>query len=166
MQTAIQEDLMLHAYMLTQSGIPMLYSGDELGQVNDYSYKDDAEKASDSRYLHRGAFQWTLADKRKDLSTVQGQLFQMLNLLEQIRRQEKIFSQEAEVYTYDVHNDSILGILREYKGERFIALFNFSEREQTAWMQEDGVYRNLLTSERMELKDIRLRGYDFLWCEK
>ena len=56
MQTAIQEDLMLHAYMLTQSGIPMLYSGDELGQVNDYSYKDDAEKASDSRYLHRGAF--------------------------------------------------------------------------------------------------------------
>lgn len=44
MQTAIQEDLMLHAYMLTQSGIPMLYSGDELGQVNDYSYKEDAEK--------------------------------------------------------------------------------------------------------------------------
>ena len=37
MQVAIQEDLMLHAYMLTQSGIPMLYSGDELGQVNDYS---------------------------------------------------------------------------------------------------------------------------------
>ena len=134
MQAAIQEDLMLHAYMLTQSGIPMLYSGDELGQVNDYSYKEDAEKASDSRYLHRGAFQWTLADKRKDLSTVQGQLFQMLNRLEQIRRQENVFSQEAEVYTYDVHNDSILGILREYKGERFIALFNFSEREQTAWM--------------------------------
>ena len=70
MQTAIQEDLMLHAYMLTQSGIPMLYSGDELGQVNDYSYKEDAEKVSDSRYLHRGVFQWTLADKRKDLSTV------------------------------------------------------------------------------------------------
>ena len=115
MQTAIQEDLMLHAYMLTQSGIPMLYSGDELGQVNDYSYKDDAEKASDSRYLHRGAFLWELADKRKDLSTVQGQLFQMLNRLEQIRRQENVFSQEAEVYTYDVHNDSILGILREYK---------------------------------------------------
>ena len=55
----------------------------------------------------------------------------MLNRLEQIRRQENVFSQEAEVYTYDVHNDSILGILREYKGERFIALFNFSENEQT-----------------------------------
>nr|WP_288598496.1 amylosucrase [uncultured Mediterraneibacter sp.] len=165
MQAAIQEDLMLHAYMLTQSGIPMLYSGDELGQVNDYSYKEDAEKASDSRYLHRGAFQWTLADKRKDLSTVQGQLFQMLNRLEQIRRQENVFSQEAEVYTYDVHNDSILGILREYKGERFIALFNFSEREQTAWMQEEGIFRNLVNGETVEVKDLVLKGYEFVWMK-
>lgn len=165
MQTAIQEDLMLHAYMLTQSGIPMLYSGDELGQVNDYSYKDDAEKASDSRYLHRGAFLWELADKRKDLSTVQGQLFQMLNRLEQIRRQENVFSQEAEVYTYDVHNDSILGILREYKGERFIALFNFSENEQTAWMQEEGIFRNLVNGEIVEVKDPILKGYEFVWMK-
>lgn len=165
MQTAIQEDLMLHAYMLTQSGIPMLYSGDELGQVNDYSYKDDAEKVSDSRYLHRGAFLWELADKRKDLSTVQGQLFQMLNRLEQIRRQENVFSQEAEVYTYDVHNDSILGILREYKGERFIALFNFSENEQTAWMQEEGIFRNLVNGEIVEVKDPVLKGYEFVWMK-
>lgn len=165
MQVAIQEDLMLHAYMLTQSGIPMLYSGDELGQVNDYSYKDDAEKASDSRYLHRGAFLWDLADKRKDLSTVQGQLFQMLNRLEQIRRQENVFSQEAEVYTYDVHNDSILGILREYKGERFIALFNFSESEQTAWMQEEGIFRNLVNGEIVEVKDPVLKGYEFVWMK-
>ena len=165
MQTAIQEDLMLHAYMLTQSGIPMLYSGDELGQVNDYSYKDDAEKASDSRYLHRGAFLWELADKRKDLSAVQGQLFQMLNRLEQIRRQENVFSQEAEVYTYDVHNDSILGILREYKGERFIALFNFSESEQTAWMQEEGIFRNLVNGEIVEVKDPVLKGYEFVWMK-
>ena len=165
MQNAIQEDLMLHAYMLTQSGIPMLYSGDELGQVNDYSYKEDSEKISDSRYLHRGTFQWKLADKRKDHSTVQGQLFQMLNRLEQIRRQEKIFSQEAEVYTYDVHNDSILGILREYKGERFIALFNFSEREQTAWMQEEGIFRDLVNGEIIEVKDPVLKGYDFVWMK-
>lgn len=165
MQVAIQEDLMLHAYMLTQSGIPMLYSGDELGQVNDYSYKDDAEKASDSRYLHRGAFLWELADKRKDLSTVQGQLFQMLKRLEQIRRQENVFSQEAEVYTYDVHNDSILGILREYKGERFIALFNFSENEQTAWMQEEGIFRNLVNGEIVEVKDPVLKGYEFVWMK-
>ena len=163
MEVAIREDVMLHAYMLTQSGIPMLYSGDELGQVNDYTYKEDMEKATDSRYLHRGSFQWNLAENRTDYSTVQGQLFQMLNRLEMIRSQESVFSQEAEVYTYDVHNDSILGILREFRGERLIVLFNFSENEQTAWMQEEGIFRNLVTGEILEMKDPVLRGYEFVW---
>mgnify|MGYP002230709399 CR=1 FL=1 len=39
MEKAIQLDVMLHAYMFMQSGIPVIYSGDEIGQVNDYSYK-------------------------------------------------------------------------------------------------------------------------------
>lgn len=56
---------MLHAYMMVQSGIPMLYSGDEIGQVNDYTYKNDPEKRVDSRYIHRGKFDWKLADGRK-----------------------------------------------------------------------------------------------------
>ena len=166
METAVREDLMLHAYMLTQSGIPMLYSGDELGQVNDYSYKEDPAKCADSRYIHRGKLRWELAENKNDPTTVQGSIFQTLDRLEKIRGQEITFDKDADVYTYDVHDDSVLCILREYKGRRFFGIFNFSDQEKTAWMQEDGVYRNLLTSEKMELKDIRLRGYDFLWCEK
>ena len=166
MNAAVREDIMLHAYMLTQSGIPMLYSGDELGQVNDYSYKNDPEKCADSRYIHRGKLPWELAEDKEDVTTVQGNIFQTLDRLEKIRRQEITFDKDADVYTYDVHDDSVLCILREYKGRRFFGIFNFSDQEKTAWMQEDGVYRNLLTSEKMELKDIRLRGYDFLWCEK
>lgn len=72
---------------------------------------------------------------------------------------------EEDINVCMEHDDSVLCILREYKGRRFFGIFNFSDQEKTAWMQEDGVYRNLLTSEKMELKDIRLRGYDFLWCE-
>ena len=73
---------------------------------------------------------------------------------------------EEDINVCMEQDDSVLCILREYKGRRFFGIFNFSDQEKTAWMQEDGVYRNLLTSEKMELKDIRLRGYDFLWCEK
>ena len=65
-----------------------------------------------------------------------------------------------------IHTMCMMTVSCEYKGRRFFGIFNFSDQEKTAWMQEDGVYRNLLTSEKMELKDIRLRGYDFLWCEK
>ena len=163
MNAAVREDIMLHAYMLTQSGIPMLYSGDELGQVNDYSYKNDLEKCADSRYIHRGKLPWELAENKEDVTTVQGNIFQTLDRLEKIRRQEITFDKDADVYTYDVHDDSILCVLREYKGRRFFGIFNFSNQEKTAWMQEKGMYRNLLTGEKAELKDIRLSGYEFLW---
>lgn len=163
MNAAVREDIMLHAYMLTQSGIPMLYSGDELGQVNDYSYKNDPEKCADSRYIHRGKLPWELAEDKEDVTTVQGNIFQTLDRLEKIRRQEITFDKDADVYTYDVHDDSILCVLREHKRRRFFGIFNFSNQEKTAWMQEKGMYRNLLTGEKIELKDIRLSGYEFLW---
>lgn len=163
MNAAVREDIMLHAYMLTQSGIPMLYSGDELGQVNDYSYKNDPEKCADSRYIYRGKLPWELAEDKEDVTTVQGNIFQTLDRLEKIRRQEITFDKDTDVYTYDVHDDSILCVLREYKGRRFFGIFNFSNQEKTAWMQEKGMYRNLLTGEKTELKDIRLSGYEFLW---
>lgn len=121
---------MLHAYMLTQSGIPMLYSSDEVGRLNDYSYKDDPDKAADSRYIHRGAFQWDLAKKRKSKTSVEGQIFQTLSRMEQIRRQESVFDKDCDVYTYDVHDDSILCILRQKGNERFIGIFNFSDSEK------------------------------------
>ena len=82
LQNAVRMDLMLHAYMLTQSGIPMLYSGDEIGQLNDYSYKNDEDKKEDSRYIHRGKFQWELAEKKAENGTVQEQIFSGLSRLE------------------------------------------------------------------------------------
>ena len=99
MACAIRKDLMLHAYMFTQSGIPMLYSGDEIGQVNDYAYKEDPDKAPDSRYIHRGKFCWDLTERIKDGSSVQGRIFAGLEELEKIRRTEAVFGADAEVYT-------------------------------------------------------------------
>ena len=68
-------DLMLHAFMFTLSGIPVLYSGDEIGMENDLSYHNDPYKADDSRYLHRGKMDWNKAELRQDLSTTEGRLF-------------------------------------------------------------------------------------------
>ena len=55
---------MLHAWMFSQSGIPVLYSGDEVAQFNDNDYKADPDKMDDSRYLHRGNFDWKKAALR------------------------------------------------------------------------------------------------------
>ena len=166
MSWAIRKDLMLHAYMFTQSGIPMLYSGDEIGQVNDYTYKEDPEKAPDSRYIHRGKFNWDLVENIKDKASVQGRIFNGLEDLEKIRRSEAVFNTDAEVYTKDYNDTSILWIVMKAEGEELHAVFNFSDQGKTVWMPERAVYTNLVTGVKEEVETVELSGWDFIWMKR
>lgn len=167
MEKAIVLDVMLHAYMLIQSGIPMIYSGDEIGQVNDYTYKNDPTKAHDSRYIHRGAMRWDLAANADDADTVEGKIFQRLSELEKIRRSEKVFMTNADMWTVETYDPSVLCIGRYYEGEKMFGLFNFSEYDKTAWINEtDGMYKNMLTGEVRKAAGVDIPGYGFCWLKK
>ncbi len=167
MERAVRMDLMLHAYMFMQSGIPVLYSGDEIGQVNDYTYKEDPDKAADSRYIHRGAMNWKLAENRKDPDTVEGKMFQGLARLEQIRRSEKVFMTEADTWTIETWDDAVLCIGRYFEGEKLIGLFNFSEYDRMAWIKEaDGEYVDLLTGSKIQPVDVKMPAYGFFYMKK
>ena len=163
-ELGFRADRMLHAWMLTQSGIPVLYSGDEIAQLNDYSYHDDPDKREDSRYLHRGRFDWALAEKRKDPKTIQGRTFAMLRQLEQIRAREPIFRADAAFYGFDTGSDHVLGVIREREGQRLTALFNFSEEPQTLRLGLNAT--DLLTGKPLDLEQLELPGYGFLWALK
>ena len=80
--------------------------------------------------------------------------------------EKSVFDSKAAVYTYDVKNPAILAILRENEEERFIGIFNFGDQAQTAWMDEVGIYTNLLTGENMELHNVVIPRHDFLWVSK
>ena len=166
MKQAVGKDIMLHAYMFTQSGIPMIYSGDEVGQVNDYSYKEDPEKAPDSRYIHRGKFNWELAEQISEKGSVQDRLFHALNRLEEIRRSESVFNTDAEVYTKDYSDRSILWIVRKAEGEELHAVFNFSDCDKEVWMPEVTKYENLITGERTVIEKTGIPAWGFLWVKK
>ena len=47
--------LLAHAIAMSTGGVPLLYLGDEVAQLNDYSYADDPATAGDSRWVHRPA---------------------------------------------------------------------------------------------------------------
>lgn len=164
MERAISCDLMLHAWMLVQSGIPVLYSGDEIGQLNDYTYHDDPEKWDDSRYLHRGNFQWDLAELRHDSTTRQGKQFEGLRRLEEIRAKEQAFDAQADVWTFDTGSDHVLGVGRWYKGHKLIAFFNFSPEFVHVSSWEKGPYDELMYGgHRDDLNDVELYPYGFAW---
>ena len=167
MNSAIKRDLMLHAFMFMQSGIPVLYSGDEIGQVNDYSYKDDPEKAADSRYIHRGKFRWDLEENIHKKGTVEGRIFDGLKKLETIRKSEKAFLTTAGFHTLETYEQAVICIVREYEGEKIVGLFNFSEFGKMAWINEDdGMYRDLLTGKEMKASGVMMPGNGFFWLKK
>ena len=164
---AIQMDVMLPAYMLFLSGIPMLNCGDEFGLDNDYTYKHDPNKAADSRYIHRGKFQWNLVDNISHPDTVQGKLFGRLDQLEKIRGQEKAFDASAGFWTLETWDNAVLGLAREGKDGKLVGLFNFSGEPRVAWIDEgDGEYQDLLTGAVMKASGVRVDGHGFYWLKR
>ena len=167
MERAIQMDVMLHAYMFMQSGIPVLYSGDEMGQVNDYTYKEDPDKVEDSRYIHRGAMRWDLAKNITDSETVEGKLFGRLNQLEEIRKSEKVFVTNANVWTVETWEQGVLCIGRYFEGEKLFGLFNFSEYDKIAWINEiDGSYVDLISGEEIQPAGVHIPPYGFYYLKR
>lgn len=135
-EEAIKRILMLHAYMYTQSGIPVLYSGDEIGQLNDNQYHNDSAKAQDSRYIHRGKFQWDLAEKISERGTVQERIFRGLEELTKIRAAEKAFCADANCYTVETGDNAVLCIVREYENDKITCIFNFRDND-FQWIKEE-----------------------------
>lgn len=167
MERAIRFDVTLHAYMFMQSGIPVLYSGDEIGQVNDYSYKEDYHKADDSRYLHRGKMNWENAAKIDNPETVEARVFQSLSKLEKIRKSEKAFVSYADAWTIDTWDAGILGMGRYYDGDKIIGFFNFSEYDRIAWVNEtDGIYEDILTGQIVQPVALNVPAYGFYYLKK
>ncbi len=164
---ATRLDIMLHAYMFTLSGIPVLYSGDEIGQENDYTYHDDPHKAADSRYLHRGKMNWDAAVQRKVPDSVEAKLFSGITELEALRREHRVFSAAADTWLLLTGDDCVLGIGRYYKGEKLAAYFNFGEDERWISVNTPGDFIDMRTGEPVDKSGVLLLPGDFVWllCE-
>ena len=160
---AVACDLMLHGYLLAQSGIPVLYSGDEIGQTNDYTYKNDPDKCADSRYLHRGNFPW---DKVENKDPVAMKIFDALRHMEDIRASHDVFSCNANVYTIETGCASVLGIVREYAGHELRAFFNFSNMDQLIWTmpeEQADIYTDLISGKTLRELGAVMPRYGCWW---
>ena len=112
---------------------------------------------------------WKAAAAADDPSTVAGGVFQGLKQLEEIRKSEKAFVSYAATWTIETWDQSVLCIGRYYEGEKIIGLFNFSEQDRTAWINEtDGLYEDMLNAYREEERGpgSRHTGVQFLLSEE
>jgi len=129
-ELAMRRILLIHAVSLTVGGIPLIYLGDELGTLNDYTFRDDPAHERDSRWVHRPRADWEKYEKRNDPSSIEGQVYQGLQKLIALRKEHDAFS-GGDLEIISIENEHILGFVRSHAGKRAVIFANFSENSQT-----------------------------------
>lgn len=165
---AIGRLLLIHSIILSVGGIPLLYLGDELASLNDYSYRDDPYKQDDSRWVHRSSFDLARAEtERYDSETLTGRMFKQLQQLISIRKRTPIFAGNKALF-FDTGNPHILGYLHD---RQLLVLCNFTEQHQVvsqetlrAYIPTTGQPVDLLNDEFVaEQPEYVLKPYQFHW---
>lgn len=124
---AINKVLLMQAHSFFLGGIPMLFYGDEIGYINDYSYLQDAGKSYDNRWMHRPIIDWEKNAQRKKLNTVEARIFNGTKQLLAIRKQLSIIADSSNITWVTPHNIHVAVYVRKYGAERFFGVFNFND---------------------------------------
>lgn len=168
-ELALRRLLLLHSVILAIGGVPLLYLGDEIGALNDYSFVRDPAKTGDSRWVHRFALGQAQYAQRHDTNTLAGRLFSRLQRLIELRRATPALGGGNAAF-FDAGNAHVFAFVRRNAGDRLLVLTNFSENKQTvasSVLRIQGLayqFTDLVTGDQIGLSsDLELAPYRFLW---
>lgn len=169
--SAVRRILLAHSVAISSGGIPLLYLGDEVGQLNDYSYVDDPGHRDDSRWVGRPYFPAALYDERSESSTVAGQLYAGMRRMLDLRKTHAEFAGGALV-SFDTNNPHVLGYQRPGSDpdSTILVLANFGDSGQlVSPLTLSGMPRyciDLVSGARRDLHDgIALGPKRFAWLQ-
>jgi len=159
---AIRRILLMYGIILTVGGIPLIYLGDEVGVLNDYSYRQDPAKAGDSRWVHRPFSDRGMIARRLETDTLQGKIYTGLQRLIRLRLDNPVFAGQ-EIQVINTGNPHVLGYVRLHDHQRALVFANFSEEEQTLLGNILRVYglgyqlTDMLTGKEVTAQDLKIQ---------
>jgi amylosucrase len=163
--------LLAHSIVLSTGGIPLLYLGDEVGQLNDPHWADEPGHADDSRWTHRPRYPGAEYARRNDAATDAGRIFAGLQHMLAVRRSAPEFS-GGTLLGFDTKNPHVLGYQRpDVSGSLnslVVCFANFAEDPQLVTsLTLSGLPPfaiDLLTDARHDLRaDLTLPAHGVVW---
>ena len=164
---ALRRILLVHGIITLIGGIPLIYLGDEVATLNDYSFAIDPAKAGDSRWVHRPRADWARFERRSDPTTVEGRVYGGLQRLVRVRKEHAAFS-GGDTQVIETGSPQIFAFVHSYHGERVLVFANFSEAGQVIPANLLRLYglsyefTDLLTGEAVAIRDLPLSGYQMV----
>jgi len=165
-ELALKRIELINGLFIFRKGIPMIYSGDEVGQLNDYSYKLDKTKSHDSRWVHRGKFNWEAKSPVFEI------VKKIIDLRKSVYKDNPIMKEEV----VNISNNNILCIKQTLSknSDEIFMIFNFSEDRKWVYNNElgnhgiKGVWRDTLYGKKISFdEETTLLGpYEFFVLKK
>ena len=142
LELAKKRILLLHTLCMAANGIPVVYSGDEVAQLNDYGYTGDSRKAHDSRFLHRGAFNWDTVRHVDDLSLPGSEVFQRMKKLIAIRKGQPMMGSGNRIWVVPTDDMGVLCLVVEPRkplsvDEAMVVMANLTEYQKQVHIDTD-----------------------------
>ena len=136
---ALGRFFLTHAIVYAWGGIPVIWSGDELGMPNDPGWAAEDGHETDNRWAHRPRLDWRRAEQRNDRRTVAGRVFGGMVHLARVRagRPELHASVRSEVLPVD--EGGVLATVRRAPTGPMVCLYNITQesRPYPAWRVAD-----------------------------
>lgn len=118
--------VLAHAVAMSTGGMPLLFLGDEVGQLNDYYYVNRPAEAGDSRWVNRPYRPEGAYAVRHDQETMSGRIFTRLTRLLQARRDAPELAGNDLIPFY-TGSSAVLGFQRPGDDTRILVLANFGD---------------------------------------
>ena len=171
-ELAIRRIILLHAIMLSYGGIPMLYYGDELATLNDYSFFKESKKQDDNRWVHRPKMDWKRAGERKKKGTPEYAVFNALKRMIKIRSDTEDWADHNNTKIVEAENEYLFAFTRLGAGSSTLVVANFKDKAQAItenWVADQNFERDqswdMYSGRKIAFKNgvFTLGPYQFLW---
>lgn len=162
---AVERILLGHSIIMSTGGIPLIYLGDEVGQMNDYSYMHDPARWDDSRWVNRPPYPSYAYSDRDNASTPAGRIYAGFKHLIALRKKTDALK-GGRLVGFRTHNEQVLGYQRMGPEYTVVCLANFGDEPQ--WVgREVFQFRHawdLVEEKEIDLAEgIHLRSHQFAW---
>ncbi|MFO7549000.1 MAG: alpha-amylase family glycosyl hydrolase [Acidimicrobiia bacterium] len=124
---AVARILALHTVMLTVGGLPLIYLGDEIAQLNDHGYRADPLHEHDNRWVHRPFYDWGRLAESENGIGAHGRVWHGIRRLLGLRRRHPALVTTDPV-VLQVSAPEILAYEKRAGDDRALVAVNFSER--------------------------------------
>lgn len=161
--------VLAHALAMSTGGMPLIYLGDEVAQLNDYYYRNEPSHAGDSRWVNRPMRPEGAYEVRNDPNTVSGRVFARMKRLLDVRRNHPQFAGN-DLIGFNTHNSAVLGFQRPGPQSTILVLANFGDwpahvdASTLSGMQARA--KDLVFDEDVDLSvGLNLPAHGFVWLQ-